>query len=89
MARISFTPNLVRHHPVPAGSIRGATVGEVLDNYFAGQPQLRGYVLDDQGGVRDNVALFLNNELIRDRRKLSDPVGDDDELYIAQALSGG
>jgi sulfur carrier protein ThiS len=31
----------------------------------------------------------LNNEMIKDRERLADPVAEDDEIYVFQALSGG
>lgn len=89
MATLSFTGNLRRHLQTPSAQVPGTTVQEVLQGYFAQQPQLRGYVLDDQGAVRKHVAIFRNRELIRDRRRLSDPVADDDEVFVTQALSGG
>lgn len=46
-------------------------------------------MLDDQCALRKHVAIFLNQELIRDRIGLSDPVGENDEIYVVQALSGG
>jgi molybdopterin synthase sulfur carrier subunit len=50
---------------------------------------LRGYVLDDQGAVREHVAIYLNGVVVRDRAKLSDKVGPTDEIYVFQALTGG
>jgi hypothetical protein len=35
------------------------------------------------------MAVFVNGLAIRDRLKLSDPVPEDGEVYIMQALSGG
>jgi len=89
MALLSFTPNLRRHIATPSARADGATVGEVLESYFRRNPQVRAYVLDDQGAVRMHVAIFLNQEIIRDRIRLTDPVRDDDEIFVAQALSGG
>ena len=62
---------------------------DVLDRVFADNPLLRSYVLDDQGRVRRHVNIFLNDESIADRERLSDPVGPDDDIYVFQALSGG
>ena len=56
---------------------------------FAVQPTLRGYVLDDQGALRRHVAVYVNGAAVRDRTRLSDPLGSDDEVYVFQALSGG
>ena len=89
MPTLSFTPHLQRLVATPAAPVSGATVGAVLESYFAAQPQVRGFVLDDQGEVRKHVAIFLNREPIRDRRGLSDPVVEDDDIFVVQALSGG
>jgi hypothetical protein len=89
MATLSFTPNLQRHVETPEVSVRGATVRQVLDAYFERNPRVRGYVLDDQGAVRKHVAIFLNRGPIRDRTRLSDPVSEDDAIFVIQALSGG
>jgi hypothetical protein len=89
MAILSFTPNLRRHVSTPLARVEGATVRQALEGYFAANPLVRGYVLDDQGAVRPHVAIFLNQTLIRDRVGLSDPVGEDDDIFVAQALSGG
>jgi hypothetical protein len=67
----------------------GTTVRQVMEEYFQVYPQVRGYVLDDQDALRKHMAIFLNGELIQDRIKLSDPVLEDDEIFVVQALSGG
>ncbi len=89
MIQVSFTPNLLRHVDIPDADVHGATVGEALDAYFASNPRVRGYVLDEQGTVRKHVAIFINDTLIRDRQRLSDPVAADDAIFVMQALSGG
>ena len=89
MAALSFTPNLLRHVAAPATRIEGATVRQVLEGYFQVNPDVRGYVLDDQGVLRKHVAIFLNQKLIHDRTDLSDPVRESDEIFVVQALSGG
>lgn len=89
MATIAFTRNIQRHVFCPSGEATGETVRQVLDAYFAAHPAARGYVLDDQGTLRTHMIIFVNGEAIRDRQKLSDRIGPDDELYVSQALSGG
>ena len=64
-------------------------MSEVLEGAFAQDPRLRSYVLEDDGALRKHMNVFVNGEQILDRRRLSDAVGDSDELYIMQALSGG
>jgi molybdopterin synthase sulfur carrier subunit len=89
MPRISFTSHLTRHVECPAEPVDGGTVREVLEAYFARHPRVRSYVLDDQGGLRHHVVVFVRGEQARDRSGLSDAVGDGDEVYVMQALSGG
>ena len=89
MVSLSFTPNLLRHVEVPAAQLDGDTVRDILEQYFQHNPKVRSYVLDDQGALRKHVAIFLNQEMIRDRVRLSDAVGSNDDIFVAQALSGG
>jgi molybdopterin converting factor small subunit len=89
LARISFTRNLERHLACPTVEAPGGTVAAVLDGVFDANPKLRSYLLDDQGRLRRHVNIFVNNERIADRTRLSDPVRDGDEVFVFQALSGG
>jgi hypothetical protein len=89
MARVAFTPNLVRHVSCPAVEAPGRTVGEVLGAVFSQNEQLAGYVLDDQGSVRRHMSIFVDGRQIRDRQRLSDPVEPHSQIFVAQALSGG
>lgn len=86
---IAFTPALQRFLRVPDGRTAGATVAEALASAFENRPALRGYVLDDQGALRRHVVVYVNGEPVRDRLRLSDPLGPDDEIYVFQALTGG
>ncbi len=89
MATVAFTPNLQRHVPSPTVVAAGATVREVLERVFADNPRLRGYVLDEQGGLRKHMAVFVDGHQLIDRAAQSDPVGPSSEIYVMQALSGG
>lgn len=89
MARISFTENLRRHLPVPPVRAQGSTVRELLDQVFAENPQLKSYLVDDQCRLRKHVNVFINDRLVADRTGLSDPVREEDEVFVFQALSGG
>ena len=86
---LSFTPNLLRHVDTPSMRVTGATVREVMERYFEVHPQVRGYVLDDQGALRKHVAIFVSQEQILDRSGVTDAVGENDEIFVVQALSGG
>jgi sulfur-carrier protein len=89
MARLTLTQHLDRFVAWTPQDVPGGTVGAVLEAAFADCPALRGYVLDDQGRVRQHVMLFVDGELIRDRTRLTDPVEPQQEIFVMQALSGG
>ncbi|HVH73313.1 MAG TPA: MoaD/ThiS family protein [Stellaceae bacterium] len=89
MATVSFTPALQRFLSAPPVAVEGTTLREALAAVFAARPELRGYVLDDQGALRRHVVVYLNGEPARDRVGLADRVGPGDEIHVFQALSGG
>lgn len=89
MPHVTFAPAIQRHVPVPARDVRAATVAEALAEVFVERPELRGYILDDQGGLRRHVAVFVDGAMIRDRVGLGDPLQAASRVYVVQALSGG
>lgn len=62
---------------------------EVLDVVFERIPRLRGYIVDETGCLRKHMTIFVDGELVTDRRHLSDEVRANSEIYVMQALSGG
>jgi len=91
MAQVTFTRHLKRFFPTlrEAEEVPGSTVRAVLGELEQRYPGFERYVIDEQGRVRRHVNVFLRREPIYDREALSDPVGPNDEVFIAQALSGG
>ena len=89
MPLVRFTQNIQRHVACPPRDVEGSSLREVLKAYFAGNPQARGYVIDDQGALRKHMAIFINGEPVLDRKELADPVPPDGTVDIVQALSGG
>ena len=89
MPRVLFTSNLQRHVPCPESDVRGATVAQALAAVFADAPQVRDYVLDEQGHVRKHVHIYVDGRRIADRERLSDAVTPTSEICVLQALSGG
>ena len=89
MPTIRFTQNIQRHLSCPTREVAGTTVREALDSYFQEQEQARGYVLDDQGHLRQHMAIFLNGAQVWDRQGLTDSVSANATLDVVQALSGG
>lgn len=89
MATIRFTANLAEHRETRVIVAAGDTLRHVIDTGLANDPLLRGYLLDDQDRLRKHVNIFVDGTVIADRRRLSDPVTPDADIYIMQALSGG
>lgn len=89
MPHVTFTPNLRRHLDAPPLEVAGDTVAEVFAQVFCSQPELRGYLLDDQGRLRRHVAVFVDGRRVRDTDTLGDAVAPASEVCVVQALSGG
>ncbi len=89
MARIVFTPQLRRFIDAPEVDAPAATLREALESAFASSPRLRGYVLDDQGHLRPNVAVFIDGRRCADRIRLDDALAPHSQVHVLQALSGG
>lgn len=97
MARVVLASALSRWLPPAANAgdgetsleVTGATVGEVLDGVFQKHPNLRSYVLDERGSVRHHVAIFVDGTAIRRKNNLDQRLGENAEVHVLQALSGG
>ena len=88
MPKVFFTQNLQRHMDTPRGQYVGTTVKEALDSVFQTETVLRGYVLDEQGRLRQHVVVFVDGQPVRDRVRLSDALREQSEVWVMQALSG-
>lgn len=90
MPQVNFTYALKRFYPsLEPQHISANSVAEVVTKLNKDYPGLKDYLVDEQGRLRKHVNIFIGNKLIRDKQALSDPVGDNDEVFIMQALSGG
>ncbi|MEM7339356.1 MAG: ubiquitin-like small modifier protein 1 [Actinomycetota bacterium] len=67
----------------------GETVGAVLDTLVATYPGLAPNLLDEDGGLRKFVNVYVNDEDIRFMGKLESPVTEGDEVAILPAVAGG
>lgn len=90
MPTVKFTYALRRFFPglkdTPA---RGTNLAAILAEMDGCYPGVKSYLLDEQGQLRRHVNIFIDGVLITDRAKLSDGFGENSEIYIMQALSGG
>ncbi len=89
MARLIFTQQLARFTAVPQVESAAPTLRAALESAFAVNPRLRGYVLDEQAHLRDNVVVFIDGRRCLERIALLDPLAPDSTVYVLQALSGG
>jgi len=89
MPKLIFTQQLRRFTDVPEIDTPGHTLRAALEDAFAENARLRGYILDEQGHLRKNVAVFIDGSRVRDHVALSDPLLPGSQVYVLQALSGG
>ena len=89
MAKVIFTPNLMRHVDCPPVDAPGMTVRAVLAAVFEQNPRLKSYVVDEQFSLRRHMGIIVDGEIVIDRKALSDKVQSSSEVYVLQALSGG
>jgi molybdopterin synthase sulfur carrier subunit len=89
MPTIYLTSHLRRVAPSGPTRVEAATLGGALDAYFQTAPRVRSYILDDQGRLRKHVAVFIDGELLIDKKNLDRSVTPNAEIYVMQALSGG
>lgn len=90
MPKVKFTSALKRFFPsLQETVVEANSIYEVITELEQKHPGLSTYLVDDTGKLRQHVNVFIKNELIHDRDKLSDAVQKNDEVLIFQALSGG
>jgi molybdopterin converting factor small subunit len=70
-------------------SVEGATVGEVLKNLDAAHPGFSDRILDDEGGLRRFVNVFVADDDVRFLQQLDTPVPDGETVAIIPAVAGG
>lgn len=89
MAFVVCTPRLHQVGPIASSYFAGADVAAVLRAMHHDYPQLTHYLLDDQGRVRQHLAIFVDGVMVPRQSVLQHPAADKAEIYIMQALSGG
>ena len=97
MAKVVLASALARWLPQTAANaggevslnVSGSTVADALEHLFALHPVLRGYVVDERGAIRRHVALFVDGNAIHHNSNLQQALGENAEIYVMQALSGG
>jgi molybdopterin synthase sulfur carrier subunit len=65
--------------------VDGATVGDVLVSLERANPPIAGWVLDEQGRIREHVNVFVNGTPGEERTQ----VAAGDCVYVLPAITGG
>jgi sulfur-carrier protein len=92
MAKVSLTRHLFAFFPQLEGRelvVEANSVADVVREMERIAPGFAFYVCDERGRLRKHVNIFVGEEMICDRGRLTDPVGPDARVFIMQALSGG
>lgn len=90
MAKIRFTSALKRFFPnLESLTVSVNNAQEVVEMAEQHYPGIRDYLVNERGELRQHVNIYIKNDLIQDREKLSDKIEEQDEILIMQALSGG
>jgi molybdopterin converting factor small subunit len=69
--------------------VEGSTVGEVLKSLDAANPGFSDRLLDDEGGLRRFVNVFVADDDVRFLQGLETPVPDGETVAIIPAVAGG
>ncbi len=69
--------------------VEGTTVAEVLTSLESAHPGFRERLLDDEGGLRRFVNLFVADDDVRFLQGLDTPVPEGETLSIVPAVAGG
>ena len=90
MPQVRFTSHLQRFFPELAPLELAATsVAELIIELEAKHPGIAAYLVDDRGALRPHVNVFVDDEMVADRLRLSDALDAESQVFILQALSGG
>jgi molybdopterin synthase sulfur carrier subunit len=70
-------------------AVDGSTVGEVFKSLEAAHPGFAERILDDAGGLRRFVNVFVADDDVRFLEGLDTPVPDGETVSIIPAVAGG
>jgi len=64
----------------------GETIAQLLANLERTYPGMRFRMIDEQDRIRPHIRIFVN---LREVKSLDEPLGQQDEVHLICALSGG
>jgi molybdopterin synthase sulfur carrier subunit len=90
LVKVTFTSTLKQFFPdLSAQELEGASIKEIIMSIESIYPGMQDYLLEEDGSLRKHVNIFVRDEMMVDRHRVSDTLTDGDEVLIFQALSGG
>lgn len=84
-------PTILRTYTAGASEVTadGRTLNDVLDSLDASYPGIKARIVDEQGGLRRFVNVYVGNDDVRFLEGLNTPVGDDAQVSVIPAVAGG
>ena len=92
MAHVTLTRHLYEFFPDLKGKeivVEAKNVAEVVAEMEKIAPGFSFYVCDERGRLRTHVNVFIGDQMIADRARLTDPLEPGSRVFFLQALSGG
>ncbi len=84
-------PTVLREHTAGVTSLAvcAATVAQALDQLTAAHPALRRHLFTEEGRLRPNVNVFVNDEDVRALAGVETTIGPEDTVTILPSIAGG
>lgn len=70
-------------------TLTGRSAGEALESLLTKYPALRPQLINEHGGLRSFVHLYLDKKNLMDLQGLDTPLEDSDQLLLVPAIAGG
>jgi molybdopterin synthase sulfur carrier subunit len=72
-----------------AVTAEGQSIGALIEDLDSNHPGIKGRLLDDQGGLRRFVNVYVNDEDVRFIGGLEAELSDGDQVVVLPAVAGG
>ena len=67
----------------------GQSIGALIEDLESNHPGIKGRLLDDEGGLRRFVNVYVNDEDVRFIGGLDAELSDGDQVVVLPAVAGG
>lgn len=86
--KISVSQALSEGSPTRLAEVDGKTVGECLDQLFIKHPEMKRWLFDESGNLKEYIDIFINKQNAFPM-PLAKFVVDGDEIYLMSLIGGG